>query len=56
MFTVVDEENIIAVDRKADAVFVANKPYTKQSLRDFIVKVEKYQWPAHRQTERTKNP
>lgn len=29
MFTVHDDENIIAVDRNADAVFVAEQPYTR---------------------------
>ncbi len=52
-FTIHDEENIIAVDRKTEATFVATAPHTKESLTDFIEKVKKYEWPVYKKTEKS---
>jgi hypothetical protein len=52
-FTIHDEENIIAVDRRSEATFVATTPHTKESLTEFIEKVKKYEWPVYRKTEKS---
>lgn len=51
-----DEENIVAVDRKYDALYVAPAPYSASSIREFIAKAQKHELDLYRKTEKTDKP
>ena len=45
-----DEENIVAVDKKYDVVYVAPSPYTENGLKEFIQKARDHKLDIYRKT------
>jgi len=51
-----NEENIVAVDKKYDVLFLAPSPYSEESLTSFIEDARAHKLDPYRKTEKTEKP
>lgn len=51
-----NEENIVAVDKKYDVLFVAPSPYSEESITEFIEGARQQKLDPYRKTEKTDKP
>jgi hypothetical protein len=45
-----NEENIVAVDRKYDVMYMAESPYSEEGLKDFIQKASNHSLDPYKKT------
>lgn len=51
-----DEENIVAVDKKYDVLYIAPAPYTEEGLKEFIKQAREHKLDFYKKTEKTEKP